>query len=188
MNEKTSLFKNWWVALVFGILAIILGIYMFMYPLETYVVLSYVFAAYFLIYGIFTCYETYRNRALIPAWGWNFAFGILTVILGCMLFVPGMATGTFVFYVAFSILFMGINACSASFALKAEGDKGWGWTLALGILTVILSIIMLNHPLFSMSVVSTYAALAFIFLGITLCGLAYRLSVLHSEAKKLGQE
>lgn len=184
MSQKSKLFNHWWVALIFGILAIALGIYMFIYPLDTYVILSYVFAAYFLVYGISTAYITFKNRELIPAWGWSFAMGILTAIIGVMLFIPGMAVGTFVYYVAFSVMFMGINACATSFALKGEGDSGWGWTLALGILTVILSIIMLNHPLLSISVISVWAAMAFIVLGCTMCGLAYRLSVLHSMAKK----
>ena len=187
MDGIDSLFKHWWVALIFGILAIGLGIYMFIYPIETYVILSYMFAVYFILYGVSTSYITFKNRELIPAWGWSFAFGIFTVILGCMLFIPGMAVGTFVYYVAFSVMFMGINACGTSFALKSQGDKGWGWTLALGIITVILSFIMLNHPLMSVGVISIWAAIAFVMLGCTLCGLAYLLSVLHSSAKKLGQ-
>ncbi|MGI6108396.1 MAG: HdeD family acid-resistance protein [Eubacteriaceae bacterium] len=187
MNELTDVFKHWWVALIFGILAIALGIFMFMYPIDTYVILSYVFAVYFILYGVSTSYITFKNRELIPAWGWSFAFGIFTIILGCMLFIPGMAVGTFVYYVSFSVMFMGINCCAVSFSLKDQGDKGWGWTLVLGILTIVLSFIMLNHPLMSIGVISIWAAIMFIMLGCTLCGLAYRLSVVHSAAKKLEQ-
>lgn len=185
MQEITGMFKRWWVALIFGIAAIAFSIFMFMYPAETYVTLSYAFAFYFIIYGIYKSVYTVMEREEIPAWGWSFALGLLTAVLGVMLLLPGMATGTFVFYITFCVMFMGINACSASFALKAAGDKGWGWTLALGILTIIMSIIMLNYPLMSAGVISLWAGMMFMFLGISLCGLAYRLSVAHSVSKKL---
>lgn len=183
--SENGVFKNWWVALIFGILGIALGVFMFMNPVETYKVLSYLFAIYFLIYGVATMVGTFMSREFIPAWGWSFAFGVLLTIMGVMLFMPGMATGTFVFYIGFSVMFMGINACSMSFALKGEGDKGWIWTFVLGVFTIILSFIMINHPVFSVGVISIWAAIAFISLGCALCILAYRMSKLHSISKKL---
>lgn len=184
MTNLTQISKRWWVALLFGIVALGLGIYMLFNPLETYVVLSYAFAIYFIAYGIYKSVMTYKEREMIPAWGWSFALGIVTTILGLLLLLPGMATGTFVYYIAFSVLFMGINTSATSFALKDAGDKGWGWTLAFGIISILLSIVMLVAPVFSVGFISYFAGFSFIFLGIQLCMLAYRLSVINSQVKK----
>lgn len=188
MNELTSMFHRWWVALIFGIGAIILGIVMLMNPIASYIGMSYAFAFYFIAYGVYKAVMTYKERDLIPAWGWSFALGIITAVLGVMLLLPGMAAGTFVYYVTFCVLFMGINECAASFSLKDQGDKGWGWTLALGILTIVLSFFMLMAPVFSMDLVSIWGGILFIVLGIQLCMLSYRLSVANSIAKRGGAE
>ncbi len=184
MVEMKGIFKRWWVALIFGIIAIGLGIYMLMNPIETYITLSYVFAVYFLAYGIYKAVMTFMERDEIPAWGWSFALGIFTALLGLILFLPGMATGTFVYYCSFSVLFMGVNSCAAAFTLKDVGDKYWGWTLALGILTVLLAFVMIALPTLSAGVISIWFAVLFIVLGIEACVLAYRLSVAKSMINK----
>ena len=186
-NELQGVIKRWWVALIFGILAIGLGILMFFTPVRSYIALSYVFAIYFIAYGLYKSIMVFKERDEIPAWGWSFALGIITFILGLILLIPGMAEGTFVYYVIFSVMFMGINSCSLSFTLKDLGDKSWGWTLAFGILTIILSFIMLFTPVFSMGVITYWFAALFIMLGIELCILAYRLSVAKSVLEKSGK-
>lgn len=184
MTQLTGIIKRWWVALIFGILAICLGIFMVFNPVEAYVAMSYAFAGYFIAYGAYKAVMTFMERDTIPAWGWSFALGLLTLILGLMLLIPGMATGTFVYYVSFSVLFMGINSCSISFALKEEGDKHWGWTLAVGILTIVLSVFMMVMPAISIDLISFWFGVMFVALGIHLCYLAYRLSVIHSQNKR----
>lgn len=184
MEQLEGAIKRWWVALIFGILAIGLGVWMLFNPVDTYVTLSYIFAIYFIVYGAIKAYTVFTEREQIPAWGWSFALAIITLILGILLLFPGMATGTFVYYVAFSIMFMGINTCATSFALKDVGDNHWGWTLAFGILTIVFSVLMLIAPLFAIGFISYFFAFAFIFEGIQLCYLAYRLSVLNGQLKR----
>lgn len=184
MTQLNGIIKRWWVALIFGVAAIGLGIFMFLNPVSTYVVLSYLFAGYFIAYGLYKSIMTFMERKEIPAWGWSFTLGVLTLILGLMLLIPGMATGTFVYYVAFSVMFMGINSCAVSFQLKEVGDGHWGWTLILGILTILLAIGMLVMPGISVGFISAWFGVMFVMLGINLCMLAYRLSVINSQLKK----
>lgn len=185
MKQIDYVAKRWYVALIFGIVALGLGIFMLFNPVTTYVALSYAFAIYFIAYGVYKAVMTYKEREVTPAWGWSFALGIITAILGVLLLFPGMATGTFVYYVGFSVLFMGINTIAVSFGLKEMGDKGWGWTLAFGILTIVLSVAMLISPFFSMNFISIFSGLMFIMLGIELCILAYRLNVIKDGNKKI---
>lgn len=183
-TQLDGIIKRWWVALVFGILAIGLGVFMLFNPLETYVALSYAFAVYFIAYGIYKAYMTYKERDMIPAWGWSFALALFTLLLGLILLIPGMATGTFVYYVSFGVLFMGVNTCATSFALKDAGDKYWGWSLAIGIITILLAFFMIMAPVISIGIIAFWFGILFIVLGVQCCFLAYRLSVLKSEEKK----
>lgn len=184
MTQLTGMIKRWWVALIFGVVAILLGIYMLFNPIETYIALSYIFALYFIVYGIYKIYVTYKEREEIPAWGWSLALGIITTILGLLLLLPGMATSTFVYYVAFAVLFMGINTSISAFALKDMGDSYWGWSLGFGILTAILAVLMMFMPVLSAGLISYWFGALFIVLGIQLCIVAYRLSVLKGQMKR----
>ncbi len=183
MEQLEGVVRRWWVALIFGLLAIGLGVFVFFNPVTTYIAMSYTFAIYFIAYGIYKTYMVYKERDVIPAWGWSFTLGIFTIILGLILLMPGMAVGTFAYYVSFCVLFMGVNTCANSFALKDVGDKYWGWTLALGILTIALSFFMIMAPAFTTEFISLLFGSMLVVLGVQCCFLAYRLSVLNSSLK-----
>ncbi|MEG0377115.1 MAG: DUF308 domain-containing protein [Eubacterium sp.] len=184
-EELEKVVKHWWVFLILGILAIGIGIWIFFNPLGSYVALSIIFALTFLISGLASCAVTIANRKTIPAWGWNFTSGLLMLILGIVLLaIPGMTEATLAFYVSFAVMFGGFNTISFSFTLKAAGDKGWGWNLALGILVIILSIVLISHPLVGAMTVVVWSSIAFLMLGISFCGIAFRLSKAKGALKK----
>ncbi|MEF9917668.1 MAG: DUF308 domain-containing protein [Eubacterium sp.] len=181
--EKTI--KHWWLFLILGILAIGIGIWMFFNPLGSYVALSFIFAITFLVSGLSSIFITIINRNSIPAWGWNLTSGILMLILGIILLVtPGMSETTLAFYVAFAIMFGGFNTINFAFTLKARNDKHWGLNLALGIIVIILSIILISHPLIGAMTVLIWSSFALISLGVSFCVMAYRLSKTNAEMKK----
>lgn len=184
MKQLDGIIKRWWVAVLFGVLAIAISIYMLFNPLETYITFSYLFAAYFIVFGAYKAITVWTDRENIPGWGWSFTLALITLILGLVLLIPGMAPGTFLYYIAFGVMFMGINTCSTSFVLKEAGDSHWGWTLAFGILTILFSVLMIMAPLFSVGLISYFFAFMFLFYGIHLCYLGYRLSVLKGIFKR----
>ena len=107
------------------------------------------------------------------------------LILGIIMIANmGITADVLVFYVAFAILFGGFNTIGFAFTAKSKGDKAWGWTLALGIVVVILSIVLLFHPVFAAFTIVIWAGIAFLSMGISFCTLAYRLSKTNGRMKK----
>lgn len=184
-KELEGSIKHWWVFLILGVLAMGIGIWLFFTPKEGFAALSIVFAIGFLISGLSGCAVAFINRKSIPAWGWNLAMGIIVTVLAIMMLVNmGMTVEVLVFYVAFSIMFNGFNSIGYSFALKSKGDKSWGWTLALGILVAIMSMVLMFHPVFAALTIVIWAGIAFVSLGISFCMIAYRLSKTKGAMKK----
>lgn len=184
-EEPTGAIKHWWVFLILGILAIGLGVWLFFTPANGFAALAIVFAITFLISGLASTAVTLINRKSIPAWGWNLVSGILMLILGIIMIANmGITADVLVFYVAFAILFGGFNTIGFAFTAKSKGDKAWGWTLALGIVVVILSIVLLFHPVFAAFTIVIWAGIAFLSMGISFCTLAYRLSKTNGRMKK----
>lgn len=183
-EELPGAIRHWWVFLILGILAIVMGVWLFFTPVGGFAALSIVFAVTFLIAGLSSCAVTLLNRQAIPAWGWNLISGLLMLILGIIMTVHlNITADILVFYVAFAIMFGGLNTVGFSFTAKSRGDKGWGWTLALGVLVVILAITLMLHPVFTALTIVIWAGIAFLSLGIAFCNLAYRLSKTNGRGK-----
>ena len=176
-KELESTIKHWWLFLILGIMALLVGIWLFFVPLEGYVALTFLFSAGFLISGAANIYFTIVNRHFIPAWGWNMVSGILMFALGLvLLFNPGFSADILAFYVAFALLFSGVTIIGYSFSLKHLGDSSWGWNLFFGILVILFSIFLLFNPIFSAFTLVVWSAICFLVLGISFFVLAYHLS------------
>ncbi len=146
--------KNWWISLLMGILAIIMGIFCFAAPGASLIGLTYVFVIGFILGGILDIIFAVSNCDYVYGWGWTLAAGILELLLGVMLFTLPAASVTviLVYFVGFWILFRSIWSIGESAQLRMMGVKGWGWTLALSILCTVLSFLYLLSPTFSKGV------------------------------------
>lgn len=182
--------KHWWIFLILGVLSIGIGVWLFFTPLDGYVALTYLFAASFLLAGAASVVFTLLNRASIPAWGWNLASGLVVLALGVLLLInPAFTADVLAFYVAFALLFGGINVISYTLSLKRVNAAGWGWSLAFGILVILFAILLLFNPLFTAFSLVIWSALGFLILGASFCLLAFRLSKSKGVVKRrLNQE
>jgi uncharacterized membrane protein HdeD (DUF308 family) len=140
--------KNWWISLIVGILAIIMGVLCFTSPSASLIGLTYVFIVGFMAGGIMDIVFAVSNRNYLYGWGWTLAAGILELLLGIMLFTmaPPVVTTILVYFVGFWILFRSIWSIGESAQLRMLGIKNWGWALALSILAAILSFLYLLSP------------------------------------------
>jgi len=78
-----SAIKYWYLPLIVGVLLIVLGIWTLTTPLESYIMLSIVFAVGFLLSGILEMIFALGNRH--KSWGWSLALSILSIIIGLLL-------------------------------------------------------------------------------------------------------
>lgn len=164
MNSSPA--KLWYLPVVMGIIFIALGAWVFATPIGSFVTLSMFFAVAFLITGLFETVRALSNTHL-PNWGWSLAGGLIDLLLGILLISsPGLSMQVLALYVGFVILFRAFMSIGYSIDLKHANVKGWGGTLFLGILGVILAIMVIVNPALGGFTLVFYVAFAMIIIGI----------------------
>jgi uncharacterized membrane protein HdeD (DUF308 family) len=112
---------GWHIALevILGIIYIIAGICILFAPLLGLVVLTLVLASFLLVYGVFAIILGFRMRPR-SGWGWVLFDGIITFLLGVLVWVHWPSSGLWVVGTLFgiSIFVSGITRLMVSLALR----------------------------------------------------------------------
>lgn len=176
--------KYWWISLIIGFLAILLGIWSLVTPVSALAALTIVFIVAFFISGIIEIAFAVSNRHIMKGWGWTLTGGIVDILLGVMLMcLPApMVTVALIYFIGFWIMLRSIWAIGASAELNTLGVRGWGWLLALAILSLIFSIIFIfSSPIFGGVFVVAFFATAMLIYGVFRIYLAFQLKSIKSD-------
>jgi uncharacterized membrane protein HdeD (DUF308 family) len=144
IKKNIGLFP-WWVLLLWGILALIVGIMFLTTPGITTVIFITLLGAFWFVGGIFTLASLISDKSQM---GWKIFLGILNIIVGLIILAyPLYST---VILLTFFVIFIGIWAMIQGFmhlfhAFSAK-DAGNG---VLGIVSIIFGLILLAFPLIS---------------------------------------
>ena len=166
VNEAKSLFKSIRITLaVSGVIALIAGIVLLVWPVKSAVIVTAIFASYLVVAGV-----VYIGLGIFSKvkGGWarvgHIVLGLLYIVAGVIAFANlGVAAATLALVV---VIFIGISwIVDGVVALTLLGQDGSRvWTLLYALLSIIAGIIVLFSPLI--------AGLAFwLFLGISLIAL-----------------
>lgn len=148
----------WWLILVWGILAIIIGIALITSPIVTSFYLILFMGAYWFVGGIFTLVSLISDRSNM---GWKIFLGIISilagaVIMGYPLYSSIMVLTLLVFLVGFWGLLIGGTKL---FEAAKSHDAG---AAILGVLSIIFGMILLVYPYaaaFALPLVAGFVAL-----------------------------
>ncbi len=183
-NLKNSC-KNWWLLLILGILCIIAGIAVLCSPAGGTVAIAIILSIALIVGSILGIIFVISNRKEIPAWGWNLVLPILVLIAGIILLCNTGASVVFVLcFFAVGILFQAVETICVSISMSKVEGSGWGWTLALGIIGLLIAFTLFANPLFSMIMVSVFAGISLLFAGIESIAVSVQLSKMRSAMKK----
>ncbi|MCW1735871.1 HdeD family acid-resistance protein [Anaerorudis cellulosivorans] len=179
--------KHWYLPLIVGVLLIVLGIWTLTTPLESYIMLSIVFAVGFFLSGIFEMIFAFSNKH--KSWGWSFALGLLSIIIGLLMILnPAISMATLPFYVGFMLLFYSILGISSAYEMRQYGIMDWGWLMLVAVLALIFSFMMLWNPLFAGVSIVVWTGIAFIVTGFYMIYFSTRLIKLNNLWKKMKNE
>ena len=143
--------------------------YVFSVPEKSYLTLSIFFAAFMLIDGIGAISLSLSNRERMEGWGRQLAGGIISAIIGLVLFIhPNLSMSVLPLFVGFWVLMRGSLVIGSSFDLKSQGVRSWGWVLILGIINAVLGLMMIANPIFGVSMVLIFTAVSLLSLGISM--------------------
>lgn len=166
-NKIASSCKAWWLYLILGILATVLGIALFGKFAFTFLLAEILVGIYFLISGIGGVITTIVDRKFIPLWGLKLVLHIIVIIAGVfMLTRPSFALSFIWFICAFGFLFDGIAMIVMSVGLKKVQAGGWVVLLIFGILIILASFAIMGNPLYGAVIVNISMALGALFYGI----------------------
>jgi len=129
----------WWLILLWGILALFLGIALLMTPGITTVLLITFMGAYWLVGGIFALASLAVDRT---AMGWKIFLSVINILAGILIFIyPFYAT---IFTLALVVIFIGFWACfvGAAHIFQAFTKKDWG-NGVIGIISLIFGLLLL---------------------------------------------
>jgi uncharacterized membrane protein HdeD (DUF308 family) len=133
----------WWVTLITGIAAIIVGILILTTPVKSTVVIVQFLGIYWLVSGIMSIVAMFVDHT---AWGWKLFIGILGIIAGILiiqspLWAAVLVPTTLVWVLGLEGIVIGIVALFQAF-------KGAGWGAGiLGVLSIIFGIYLMGNAL-----------------------------------------
>ncbi len=150
----------WWLVLLWGIIAVIIGCLFLAYPYYTLLASIIFLGIYWFIGGIFTLFATFMDTT---DRGWKILIAIISIIAG--LVIMAYPLYSFLLVPAFFIIFAGFWACFVGLVTLYQGftgkDVGTG---VLGIISLIFGILLLVYPYFAA------ALIPYIFGGFALVG------------------
>jgi uncharacterized membrane protein HdeD (DUF308 family) len=167
--------QHWWILLLRGALALILGILAITLPGVTAVALALLFGFYALIDGILAIAASLRMSHSGKPWGWLLVEGIAGVIFGIgALVFPGISLLVLVVLIAAWALVTGITAITTAWQLRKMIAGEWFWVLS-GALSIVFAVWVALEPAAGIFALAYLFAFYALLTGVTFIGLALRL-------------
>lgn len=167
--------RYWWLFLIRGIFAVLLGLIALFSPETAFTGLVLFIGAYMFVDGIFSMVAAVTQRKTYRSWPLLFIGGLFGVIIGIITFINPFATGAALIYlIAVWALILGLVDIALAIRLRNQ-IKGEGWFILAGILTIAFSIMILLNPLEGAIALTVLLGIYALLFGIMLISLAIRL-------------
>jgi uncharacterized membrane protein HdeD (DUF308 family) len=162
-NSGTRPAGGWQVA--WGVLLIISGVVAMAMPAAAALATALLFAWLLIVSGGVELAYAIQTRAW-PGFGWKLASGILTLLLGiAILWMPLAGVASLAMLVGAFLFVGGITRIALAFKLKPQ--RGWGWVLFDGLLSVVLAaLIAFGWPESSVAFIGLLAGFWLIWAGL----------------------
>jgi uncharacterized membrane protein HdeD (DUF308 family) len=168
-------------AIAEGVVLIILGIIALFARYSIVTALTLAFPLYLVIKGILEIVAGVRAQGEGGA-VWDVAFGIIAVLAGVLLFArPALSGLTIVAILAGYFFVVGISRIVVSFVVRSIGGS-WGWTLAAGIVEVLLGIYMLTAPAATLAAVAVLIGIDILITGIAMTAIGFMERTHHAPS------
>ena len=166
---QSSLNRVWWGIVLRGVLAIALGIFIIVRPLESVAVFALVIAIWALIDGITGIIHAFDVRPFVSQWWLMLLAGIISAAFGIFALYdyPMLSLVFAVVWVSWWLVLSGAVAIYTALQLRSA-HLSWAWTLAFGLLSVVVGFYALMYQPATlaaiMGLISAFGIVAGIFL------------------------
>jgi uncharacterized membrane protein HdeD (DUF308 family) len=164
--------RHWPWLLTEGVLGVAVGLLALLFPALTVLSLALLLGVGLLLQGaigVFVSLGSGHDR-----WWrvWTAVFGVLSIAAGLICIIrPGTGVLALVFGLVLWFVLAGIN----DLARAAGSREHRGWTIALGVLALVVAAGLLTHPVAAISTLALFAGLGFLIRGGLDVGLGFAL-------------
>ena len=186
--EKTEyLIRRWWLSLLAGIIAIIVGFIILVNPVTSYYIFAIWLGAAILVSGLFGLIQNITSKNYFVRRSWLILANIADVIIGLILMFNAIISEVFMAtLLGFWLLYRGAAMLIQGFDLRDYGIRDAGWVVFYAALIIALAVAILWLPMsFGIEAVILFIAIAVIAYGISTISLAYRLWEVHRHARAI---
>ena len=176
-----GLADTWWLMLLRGVAAVVLGVIALTSPMVTLLALVLVWGIYAIADGIFALAAAVTGRgATAPRW-WLALVGVLGLGAGAVAFIyPALVAKFFVLIIGFWAIMIGVLEIWGAIALRKEIENEWMLVLS-GVIAVLFGLVMLFSPTALLTLIWLIGFYA-LFAGVCFIVLAFRMRRLKQAA------
>lgn len=178
--------QHWWLLLLAGILCVVLGIVVFVFPLESYVTLSILTGVVMLVVGAAQLIIASTSGNYLAMRGYMIVGGVIDLLLGIFLCVyPGVTLVVLPIMMGIWMMYHSFMMISFGGDLDTFRIGGGGTVIFGGVILLILSILVLANPFRAgIAAVIVVAGVGLLVMGALLCWMAMKLRTIHTYQEK----
>lgn len=181
------LIDHWWLSLIIGVVAVVIGFVVLVNPAESYFTFSLWLGVAILISGVLNLIQSLTSHNYFVRRGWIIVAAIADIVIGLVLmfnlvlsaYVMPILLGAWLFYRGIVLFMQGLD-------MRSYNVRDAGWVIFGAVLTIAISLAVLWLPTtLGVEAVVLFVAIAFITYGVSQVSLAYRLYDVHRRARSV---
>lgn len=160
-----ALSRNWWVLIIYGVIAILFSIAALTAPLSTAISVAWAIGLFALLEGVITIVSLLTNRIVVSK-GWLFGYGVISIIFGVLaLYNPAATASILMIFLAVWLIIGGIYRIL--FAIQVRNQIQGEWMIILsGVLAIILGALLMAQPIVGLVITTIWLGAIVLMYGI----------------------
>ena len=157
--------RSWWVLVLYGAIAVLFGIFAFVWPAKTAVAMAWAFGVMALAEGILSVFALFRREVSVSR-GWLALYALTSIVFGLLAVIHPVATaGILLLFVAAWLIVAGVYRIVLAIRIRKEITGEWMIALS-GVLAIILGVMFVASPAAGLITVALWMGLGAIVYGV----------------------
>lgn len=166
--------RNWWVLLLYGLVAVVFGLVAFVHPLAAAAGMAFAAGVLALAEGVVSLLALFDRGVTIPK-GWLVLYALASIAFGVLAVAnPAATAGALLLLLAAWLVVAGIYRIVFAIQVRKQ-IRGEGWIILSGILAIVLGVLFVLNPLSGVFVTTLWIGACALVYGVVQVFAAFRL-------------